>query len=133
MANGYHGSREGWDRITEPLLGLDPILAAFAEDRGLVLGKNTHNWPDRTFRWEDSLERLIQIYLADQSTLTWHLWICASEDRSDGWRYSKREHLAYGVTAQELELDLSRLLADAWKRVTAWKTADLERAVHLRR
>lgn len=71
MPNGYHGDQLGWQRISAPLKSLDPVLEAFAAKKNLALGKNTRNWPDREIRWSDTLRRLIEIYLADESDLTW--------------------------------------------------------------
>ena len=92
MPNGFHGKRSEWKRMTAPLKGIDRILKLFASAQGLTLLRNTRNWPERSFRWGSPIERLIQVYLADESRLTWNLWLCACEDRADG-RYWKRKFL----------------------------------------
>ena len=124
MANGFYGSKSEWERITIPLERLDPELEKFARAKGLTLGKNTKNWPDREFRWDDAPSRLIEIYLADQKELTWTLWICAYEDRSSR-RFLKRQTLVDSVPIDDLELRLFELLESAWQTVTGWSAADL--------
>ncbi len=124
MANGFYGSNSEWERITVPLERLDPELERFARDKGLTLGKNTKNWPDREFRWEDTLRRLIQIYLADQEQLTWTMWICANEDPSSK-RFLKKQTLLDAVPIEDLESQLSELLESAWATVSGWSASEL--------
>ncbi len=124
MANGFYGSKGEWKRITIPLERLDPELERFAHAKGLTLGRNTKNWPDREFRWEDKLRRLIQIYLADQERLTWTMWMCAYEDRSSG-RFLKKQTLLDAVPIEDLESQLPELLESAWATVTSWSASDL--------
>jgi hypothetical protein len=124
MANGFYGSKSEWERITVPLERLDPELERFARDKGLTLGRNTKNWPDREFRWEDSLRRFIQIYLADQEQLTWTVWICAYEDRASQ-RFLKKQTQLEAVPIEDLESQLSDLLESAWTTVTSWSASDL--------
>ena len=124
MANGFYGSKSEWDRITIPLERLDPVLEKFARAKGLTLGKNTKNWPDREFRWEDALRRLIQVYLADQEQLTWTMWICASEDRSSR-RFWKQQTLIDAVPIEDLESQLADVLETGWKAVRQWAASDL--------
>ncbi len=124
MANGFYGSRSEWVRITIPLERLDSELERFARAKGLTLGKNTKNWPDREFRWEDTLRRLIQIYLADQEQLTWTMWICASEDRSSK-RFWKKQTLIEAVSIEDLKAQLPHLLQSAWEALKRWAASDL--------
>ena len=127
MANGFYGSKSEWERITIPLERLDPELEKFARAKGLTLGKNTKNWPDREFRWEDTLRRLIQVYLEDQERLTWTMWICASEDRPSG-RFWKQQTLIKAVTIEDLDSQLPDLLESAWLAVKQWNATDLTAA-----
>ena len=124
MANGFYGSKSEWDRITAPLERLDPVLEKFAAEKGLTLGKNTKNWPNRGFRWDDTPSRLIEIYLAEQKNVTWTMWICAYEDRPSG-RFLKRQTVIDSVSIEDLESQLSELLESAWNTVTSWSAADL--------
>ena len=124
MANGFYGSKSEWARITVPLERLDSELERFARAKALTLGKNTKNWPDREFRWEDTLRRLIQIYLADQEQLTWTMWICASEDRSSK-RFWQKQTLIEAVSIEDLEAQLPDLLESAWEAVRRWAASDL--------
>lgn len=127
MANGFHGKRSEWKRMTKPLKTIDRTLKRFGSEMGLELLRNTRNWPERSFRWGSPIERLIQIYLVDHSQLTWSLWVCAVEDRADG-RFWKRRFLREAVTMQEISDDLPELLREAHSQVTAWTAQDLDKA-----
>jgi hypothetical protein len=127
MPNGHYGDRASWERISQPLLVLDDELEAFSAEAGLPLRRNTRNWPDREFRWSDSLNRLIQIYLESEEHLTWTIWICASEDRN-GSRYWKQETLAKAVPIEQLKGNLPELLESARTKVCSWSPGDLEAA-----
>jgi hypothetical protein len=124
MANGFQGKRSEWKRITEPLKMIDRALKLFASEQGLKLLRNTRDWPERSFRWGFPIERLIQIYLVDESRLTWSLWLCATEDRADG-RYWKRQFLKEEVSMQEISDHLPELLREAYSQVTGWSEQDL--------
>jgi hypothetical protein len=110
--------------MTKPLKSIDRILKLFASEQGLKLLRDTRNWPERSFRWGYPIERLIQVYLVDESQLTWNLWVCAVEDRADG-RYWKRKFLREEVTIQEMSDDLPELLRDAYSQVMGWSAQDL--------
>jgi hypothetical protein len=125
MPNGFHGSRASWNRIEAPLRPLDPTLEAFAREHGTSLGRNHHGWPERSLRWGQPVSRLIQIYLDDAERLTWHVWLCASEDRPSG-RYWRREFLRRGVPIEEISGDLGALLEEARHIVERWSSRDLE-------
>ena len=125
MPNGFHGSREAWDRIEAPLRPLDPALEAFAHKLGVSLVRNSRNWPERSLRWGAPVSRLIQLYLEDEDRLTWTLWVCASEDRSSA-RYWRRESLRTGVLIEEISSHLPVLLDQAHRLVTRWSSEDLE-------
>ena len=90
MANGYQGTKEGWQRIAEPLERLDKKLEQFASDKGLPFAVNTKNWPNREYRWLYKIDRLIEIFLESEESLTYTLWICAY-DYENGARLRKRE------------------------------------------
>jgi len=127
MPNGYHGSREEWDRLEAPLCRVDAELRAFAERNGLTLTKNDHGWPERSLTWVDGVERKLQVLLADESARTYNVWAVAWEDRPDG-RFWKRAAIANGLTEAELCERLGALLAAGHAALAAWKLADLERA-----
>lgn len=126
MPNGFYGKRGEWKRLTKPLKALDRTLKQFASEQGLSLLRDTRNWPERSFRWGDPIERLIQIYLADDSRLTWTFWICVVEDRTDG-RYWKRALLKEEVSIEEISEHLPELLREAYAQVTTWTAADLRK------
>jgi hypothetical protein len=127
MPNGFHGKRSEWKRVTKPLKGIDDALKLFASKQGLELLRDTRNWPERSFRWGSPVECLIQIYLEDESQLTWTLWVCATEDRADG-RYWKRKFLKKEVSIQEISDHLPELLREAYSEVTSWDSRDLNKA-----
>ena len=126
MPNGFHGKKSEWKRLTAPLTGIDRGLKLFVSEKGLALLRDSKNWPERSFRWGSPIERLIQIYLVDESRLTWSFWLCATEDRTDG-RYWKREFLKEDVPIQEISDHLPELLREAYSQVTVWTARDLKK------
>lgn len=127
MPNGFQGSPQEWNRIESPLHILDPVLHDFAEERGLSLRRNYHNWPERSLHWGEQPHRLIQIYLEDVQQLTWNVWICAYEDRETG-RHWKQMYHSRNVTIDDIRADLGAILNEAMKTVAAWSANDLEPA-----
>ena len=130
MPNGFHGTDETWARLEAPLLRLDPMLEGFARDHGLSVGRNYHNWPERSLTWGAPINRLIQVYLEDQDALTWNVWLCATEDRGPA-RYWKQEFLKRAVSIEEVERALPHLLEEARLRVQSWSSDQLEFATKL--
>lgn len=125
MPNGFHGSRAKWDRMEAPLRPLDPILVTFARRHEMSLGRNGHDWPERSLRWGGTPGRLIQVYLENEDELTWNLWLCAFEDRPSG-RFWKSEFLRKAVPIGEIRDDFMGLLEEARRIVEAWSARDLE-------
>jgi len=119
MPNGFHGTPDEWKRIAAPLERLDSILGEFAVSRDLTLWKNSRNWPERSFRWGNAPERLIQIFLEDQTTLSYTMWISASDDRSRA-EYWMQETLSKSVQIGIMERELPKLLARAYEKLTEW-------------
>ena len=130
MPNGFDGPDEEWERLESPLRALDPALDAFAREHALHVGRNYHNWPERSLTWNHGLSRVIQIYLADAEKLTWNLWLCASQDRK-GSRYWKKTFLRQNVPLAEIASSLEALLAEAWNVTNAWRESDLAFATKL--
>lgn len=132
MPNGFYGSRREWDRIEAPLLQLDSSLESFANEHGMSLGRNYHNWPERSLRWGIGINRLIQICLEDDDGTAWNVWLCASEDRPSG-RYWRHYFLRRAVSIEAIRTDLKEgLLEEAHALVTAWSGDDLEFAAELK-
>jgi hypothetical protein len=126
MPNGFHGSAEHWEKIEAPLRQIDRQLEKFAKAHAMSIGKNYHNWPERSLSWSsEGLRRLIQIYLKDATKETYCLWLCASEDRGHE-RYWKKQFLLDNVTWTEVQEGLERHLDQAYKTVQAWSASDLE-------
>jgi hypothetical protein len=127
MPNGHHGTEEEWKRLEAPLREIDPAFEAFARRHKLSLGRNYHNWPERSLRWGSDLQRLIQIYLQDEQRLTWNFWLCASQDRGQQ-RFWKQQSLRRDTPMADITPLIESLLDEAFSRVSAWRPGDLERA-----
>jgi hypothetical protein len=131
MTNGgYWHSDEDRMRAEAPLLALDEDLTVFAENLPVRFTKNHKDWPGRSLEWGNEIRRLIQIYLTDEKTLTFNLWICASQDREDG-RYWKRAFLIEGRPVSEFHGSFPTLLQEARTTLESWSAAQLEFAVPL--
>ncbi|MBZ5499658.1 MAG: hypothetical protein LAP85_24935 [Acidobacteriia bacterium] len=119
MPNGFHGRQEEWDRIEHPLRKLDGMLERFARDKRLVLRKNERNWPDRSFRWGDRPNILIQVFLESEKQSTYTLWISAADHRSRA-DYWKHKTLLKAVPIDELAQQLPDLLKEAYATANEW-------------
>ena len=127
MANGFQGTKKGWQRITEPLERLDKRLEKFASDNGLPLAVNVKGWPNREYRWTYGIERLISIYLENEKHLTWSFWICAYKIGDDS-NFVKHETLLKDVSIDEIDNKLESLLQEAYDKVCSWEISDLSKA-----
>jgi hypothetical protein len=127
MPNGHHGTEEEWRRLEAPLREIDAAIELFANRHEMTLGRNYHNWPERSLRWGRDPERLIQIYLEDERRLTWNVWLCVSQDRS-GQRFWKQQFLRYDVPMAEIRPAIGHLLDEAFLAVSAWRPEELEPA-----
>jgi uncharacterized protein YbaP (TraB family) len=125
MPNGFAGSKDEWKKIEAPLLKIDKALKRFAQIKDLELSKNYHNWPERSLtRNEEGVERLIQIWLEDEKTMTFNFWICAWRDQGSQ-RYWKNMYLERNVDFCEIEGKLDDLLDQAMQILSSWKSEDL--------
>ena len=134
MANGgWYGTEEEWARIEAPIKLLDHEINRFADKHGLNVTKNSKDWPERSLRWGNNVQCLIQIYLADQDKLTLHLWICASQDRGKK-RYWKREFLIHEAQVSDVEKGIFGALELGKQRLDLWSThpEELEFATELK-
>lgn len=130
MPNGFHGSKAQWERIESPLRVLDEGLESFSKQYGIRVTRNTRNWPDRSLIWGEPIRRLIQIYLADEEHLTYHFWLCASEDRGDK-RYWKHQFLKEEASASEISGELGNLLERGRTLLESWDGDALDFATTL--
>lgn len=130
MPNGFHGSGAQWQRLESPLQTLDGELESFGKRYGIPLSSNRRNWPDRSLTWGDPVRRLIQIYLADEAELTYHFWICASEDRGRK-RYWRQQLLKERVPIADIAAELPELLERARTLLESWQSDSLELATTL--
>jgi len=117
-------SGEDWERIEGPLRALDGELEAFAERHSIQLSRNFRQWPERSLRWTDELERHIQILLHDEENLLFSVWLAAWRDEGDV-RHWKRLSLATAEPIEQLRERLGALLDEARTTVCAWTAGDL--------
>jgi hypothetical protein len=119
---GWYGSREEWEGLEAPLLSLDEAISTFAGGRSITLSKNHKDWPERSMRWAQNPSCLMQLYLADADSLTWHLWLCCSEDRGRN-RFWRQERLIDGEPVSSFAPHISDLLREGYQRLEQWKAA----------
>jgi hypothetical protein len=120
MANGgWYGTKEEWARIEAPLVSLDPEIEAFALSAGLRVQKNHKDWPERSMEWGSEIRCLIQIYLADEKSITWNIWLCCSRDRQ-GERFWRREFLVENRPIGAFRDEVPHLLKVGRDRLIDW-------------
>ncbi len=132
MPNGHHGPKEEWDRLEAPLVELDPVIRAFAENHKMKFSSNDHAWPERSLTIVDELHRKIQIYLKNEEPLTFIVGAYAWRD-SESDRCLKMEFVTEPVSPPALRINLLSWLEQSYKTVMAWKTEDLEFATKLQK
>jgi hypothetical protein len=131
MANGgYWHSQVDWRRVEAPLLALDSVVGAFASRFAISLTRNHKDWPERSLAWGGQTRKLIQIFLADEKTLTFNIWLCASQDRGRE-RYWKQEFAVQGKPVAEFEASLESLLVEAKAKIDSWTESQLEHATSI--
>lgn len=125
MPNGFHGSREDWERMEAPLLEIDELLAQFASGRNMQVVKNYHNWPQRQIDWtSNGIDRSLYILLANESKMTFHVAVVASKDQN-GERYLKDHWLRKEASWDEVRDNLAQLLQDGVTLLESWSGKDL--------
>ncbi len=133
MANGgYWESEAAWRRVEAPLIDIDEVIDQFASIHGLPVTRNLKHWPERSIRWGTGIERLIQLYLADEAALTFNLWICAWQDRGVE-RYWKHETPIESQRVDQFKDVLATTLDDGYARLQEWSERDLEFGTRLGR
>lgn len=124
MPNGFHGSKETWQRLIAPLADADELLSAVAESRGMELTRNQRAWPERSLCWGTDIRRKFQIYLADEKKETFSVGVVAWKDGAAG-RSWRREKLREGVPWAALREELPALLEEGVRLVDSWGQTDL--------
>ena len=120
MANGGYFTEQRWQKIESPLLGVDSIINEFAESNGLEVTRNHKGWPERSIVWNHNNVRcLIQLYLASEDSLSFNLWLCASQDRGRE-RFWKQENPIKNRTIPEFSEQLSVLLEEGREKLLKW-------------
>jgi hypothetical protein len=124
MPNGFHGSREDWERMESPLLEIDESLKDFAQAHTMELSLNYHAWPSRRLTWGVDIHRLIEISLEDEREMTFNFWICAWKDGRRK-RYWKNAYLREGAPFPEIKEELRQLLQEGIETLESWHKKDL--------
>ena len=120
MANGGYFNEQQWQKMEKPLLTVDSIIREFAESNGLEVTRNQKGWPERSMVWNNNNVRcLIQLYLASEDSLTFTLWLCASQDCGKE-RYWKQENPIKSRLISEFSEDLPRLLEEGREKLLNW-------------
>lgn len=120
MANGgWYGTPGEWRRLEQPLLDIDPVLEAFAREHCLAVTRNHKNHPERSIHWDNGIRCLMQLYLADEASLTFNFWLCASQDRG-GERYWRQTTPRKGKRIEEFRDALPSLLRQGRTTLLQW-------------
>ena len=127
MPDGFHGSREEWERMEAPLREIDGSLKDFARSNKMELSLNYHAWPNRRLKWVTDIHRLIEISLEDEREMTFSFWICAWRDGRRR-RYWKNTYLIEGAPLSEIKEELQRLLQEGMQTLESWHGKDLKNA-----
>jgi hypothetical protein len=131
MANGHWwGTDDEWRFAEAPLIQVDPVLAEFAAEFGVVLTKNGKGWPDRSLTWGNGVNRLIHLFLMDAKAHTFNLWLCVYEDR-EGKRYWKQDLLVATRPISEFQDRLPELLREGRSIIERWAEGELDFATVL--
>ncbi|WP_308911506.1 hypothetical protein [Pseudokordiimonas caeni] len=115
----WFASDEEWKQAEAPIIQLDSIISEFASLRGLKIGKNAKDWPERSLSWGLENRCLIQIYLESAEAKTLNLWVCVSEDRGRK-RYWKQTFLHKAVPIATLLNTLHNDLESAFTMANEW-------------
>ena len=131
MASGgcWH-SQADWQRVEAPLLPLDSTVEAFASRFALKLTRNHKEWPERSLCWGNQVRKLIQIYLDDEKTLTFNVWLCASQDKGQK-RYWKQEFAVKSKPVADFAAYLEKLLAESKAKLDSWTENQLTHATSI--
>jgi hypothetical protein len=98
---------------------LDWEIDRFAKKYGLIVTKNLKDWPERSLAWASDVHCPMQVYLADQESLTLNVWICASQDRGRK-RYWKREFLLHEAAVSDVNKSLFETLESGKRQLDIW-------------
>ncbi|GBE39312.1 MAG TPA: hypothetical protein ENG95_00505 [Nitrospirae bacterium] len=125
MPDGFHGSKEEWEKLEAPLVEIDELLQNFARENNMKLVKNYHNWPCRHLRWIKDIPKLIEIALEDKELMTFRVWICTFHDIEQK-RFWKHSTLKSNVSFPEIRDNLAEILADSKKMLESWSAKGLK-------
>lgn len=125
MPNGFHGTKEEWDRMEAPLLEVDDVIGEFAQSKGLSLDSNYHNMPNRRLMWnKGGITRVIQVSVKDEDMtiyVTYYAWQDRNNTRRGKWL---KQISDLGLT--ELKRDLPGLLKEGYSMLESLAEGELE-------
>ena len=125
MPNGFHGTKEEWDRIEAPLLGVDELISEFARSQGLNLDSNYHNMPNRRVMWnKGGIIRVIQISVKDED-MTTYVTFYAWQDRNNTRRGKWLKQIS-GLGVTELKRNLPGLLKEGHSMLESVSEGELD-------
>jgi hypothetical protein len=125
MANGFYGTSEEWERLEAPLKLIDGDLERFATKYNIELSRDDGS-PERSLIWDHGVRCLIQIFIASERLLTYHLWLSASHDFGDA-KYWKYETLVNNKKIDEFRPDLPELLEEGHEKLMMWSNTEIQR------
>ena len=124
--NGFHGSKEDWERMVAPLRQFDAALDDFAARVGATIDQNHHNVPNRILSWTTrGIRRQIQISLYGDEPLVQLSWTAYRDHARE--RRGKRGPVITGLSLAQFDTAMSMLLAQAKADAEAVTEKDLER------
>jgi len=125
MPNGFHGTKEEWDRLEAPLLEVAEVIGDFARMQNLEVDANYHNMPNRRLTWHKrDMTCVIQVSVKEEG-MTMYVTFYAWQDK-DNIRRGKWLKQISGLGAPELKRDLSGLLEEGYRMLENLSEAELE-------
>ena len=125
MPNGFHGTKEEWDRLQAPLREVDEVIGEFARVHDLDVDANYHNMPSRRLIWHTrEITHVIQVSLNDED-MTMYVSFYAWQDKNSVRRGTGLKQIS-GLSVPELKSQLPGLLEEGYRLLESLSEAELE-------
>ena len=125
MPNGFHGTKEEWDRLEAPLREVDEVIREFARVQDLDVDANYHNMPNRRLMWnKGGITCVIQVSVNDED-MTIYVAYYAWQDRNN-MRQGKELKQISGLILTDLKRDLPDLLKEGFSGLESLSEGELE-------